>query len=118
MSYCVQCGQPLPAQAKFCGGCGGHQPQPPPPERLIFGQPPSSAMAPAPIGPPSVLASLRQHKEHTAATCLECGYQGHMGIVAKRVEGFWHAIDWLTGWFLILCGVPLIFLIPVGTIIG
>src|SRR5450759_5488609 len=35
-----------------------------------------------------------------------------------RVHGFWNTGNWLTGWFFVLCGVPMLFAIPVGTVVG
>jgi hypothetical protein len=39
--------------------------------------------------PPPILAKLKQHKEHHPdVTCLECGYQGMMGLKSRGVRPF------------------------------
>jgi hypothetical protein len=44
---------------------------------------------------PEILAKLREHDERTSVLCLECGYNGLMGIEGKVVP--WY----LTWWILI-----------------
>jgi hypothetical protein len=54
------------------------------PLKLISGQPAIAKQTPI-FGSPAVLSNLRRHKELVSTRCLECGYEGHMGIIERRV---------------------------------
>jgi len=41
------------------------------------------------VVPPQILEKLKQHEEHQPdVTCLECGYQGMMGIKSRGIRPF------------------------------
>lgn len=58
--------------------------------------------------PPEILENLRPYKQHINRLCLECGYNGMMGVV--KVKRPWYT----SFWFFILLTVFIF--VPIGLI--
>lgn len=87
--YCISCGKPMVAGAKFCGECGG-------------GSGSTNSRSVAVVddedGAVEFRNYLKQYKEHEKMYCLECGYQGTMGVFGSNFPWYLH---W--GFMLLIC---------------
>jgi hypothetical protein len=102
---CVNCGSTLPADAVFCSQCG---------HRGANGPLPTSGggQAGAVIaGSEAHRGELRKHKQHTQLLCLECGFDGLMGVEATKEP-------WFTRWWFLLpvafTGIGLIWVMAIA----
>ena len=102
--FCVHCGSKLEELVVFCGSCGQAV------EKINAAE---VSLESSVVGPESAMSdrireNLKAYKKHRTVTCLECGYNGLMGVTKETLAGmgFW------TG--LILISVTVTFIFGIG----
>lgn len=76
--FCIQCGNGIAGDAKFCQGCGSAV-QPPEGKPPAQSNPVKYRTAEPEVIPERIRKNLAKHEKHFPLTCLECGYVGLMG---------------------------------------
>ena len=121
--FCTQCGTATAGEAKFCGNCG----------KPIQGASSSSTLAAstpqiaeasvqqssgngAKEIPGHILESIKKFEDHQTVTCLECGYNGMMGVKANIVPWYvsWWTISIVIVVFAIFGGAGFVFGLVLG----
>ena len=85
--YCVNCSFELENSASFCGSCGQEI-------RKISNsgiEADSSVSKGESVMSDRIRINLKGYKQHQVVTCLECGYNGLMGVSKETFSGpvFW-----------------------------
>ncbi len=89
-NFCVHCGTKLEGSASFCGSCGQEI------EKVSNSGIDASSSVPKGESAMSdrIRTNLKGYKKHKTLTCLECGYNGLMGVTKETFSGtmFWVAL--------------------------
>ena len=85
--YCVNCGFQLEDSVSFCGSCG-HEIQKASNSGIKAD---SSVPKEESAMSDRIRTNLKGYKKHKTLTCLECGYNGLMGVTKETYSGpaFW-----------------------------
>jgi len=78
--FCSNCGKELAAESKFCIECGA---------RTATESAEKTSTAPKSIDDETIRAELKRYKQLNKGICLECGYQGLMGVSSEHVMPKW-----------------------------
>ena len=107
--YCPTCGAEAVTGASFCAGCGSSLVNSVTPSADSPPQPSDARVAVQAHTPDQdILANLRGYKEHVNILCLECGYEGRMGVIRTQVPLIYNAWIWIP---LVLTGIGVLWLI-------
>jgi hypothetical protein len=101
---CPGCGGETGVGASFCGSCGQ--------ALLIQASPTPSPSRPrtTSVIDDEILVNLRGYKEYVNILCLECGYEGRMGVIRTQVPLIYSGWIWIP---LVFTGVGILWLILV-----
>lgn len=81
--YCNQCGEEIPADSKFCSVCGAPQAA-----TIDFGEAEYHEAA-KDFRDAAIRNELKGYKQLNKGICLECGYQGLVGVSSEYVTPRW-----------------------------
>jgi uncharacterized membrane protein YvbJ len=79
--FCSSCGKELPADSRFCNACGA---------QTATDAAGETKATPKSIKDEEIRTELKKYKQHTAKpfSCLECGYEGLMGMSTETAQGW------------------------------
>ena len=107
--FCSSCGKELPAESRFCNACG---------TPIVLESKGINQIEKPFVSDDEIRMELKKCRKNTpkAHLCLECGYNGIMGVSTQKVEKRWiikgiiyTGIEIFITWFIIGTNTP-----PVG----
>ena len=94
--YCSSCGKEIPDGSSFCNVCGARA-------TILSSEEPQVTQRTA--SDEEIRNELKKYKKHTnrSILCLECGYQGILGISTEKILPLWKRLVLLFVMFLVIC---------------